>query len=129
MKESLKDAIENNFGVRKADVIIDTVANPYVFCDILEAARPNSEIVVTGNYKFPVTLEMPRIQRREINIIGHMMYVREDFADSIQLLADGKINTSKLISQEWKVEEYSEAFKFADEHSLDIMKMVVKVAR
>ncbi|MDO4261828.1 MAG: alcohol dehydrogenase catalytic domain-containing protein [Eubacteriales bacterium] len=126
---SLKEAIEQNFGVRKADVIVDCVAAPPVFQTIIEAARPDSDIIVTGNYKAPVSFEMPRIQRREINIIGHMMYVREDFADAIRLLAEGKINTRKLISQRWEFEQYPEAFAFADAHPLDVMKMVIKVAQ
>ena len=128
-KISLKDAIDQNFGVRKADVIVDCVAAPPVFQTILDATRPSSEIVITGNYKAPITLEVPRIQRREVEILGHMMYVREDFADAIRLLAEGKINTRKLISQRWSFEQYAEAFIFADAHPLDVMKMVVKVAK
>ena len=126
---TLKDAIEKYFGVRKADVIVDCVAAPPVFQTMLDASRPSSEIIVTGNYKAPVTLEMPRIQRREVEIIGHMMYVREDFADAIRLLAEGKINTRKLISQRWDFEQYRDAFIFADANPLEVMKMVVKVAK
>jgi len=126
-KISLKDAIEKYYGVQKADVIVDCVAIPAVFQTILDAARPNSQIVVTGNYKFPLTFEVPQIQRREISIIGHMMYVREDFADAIRLLAEGKINTEKLISQEWTFEQYPDAFIFADKDPSQVMKMVVKV--
>ncbi len=126
-KISLKDAIEQNFGVRKADVIVDCVAAPPVFQTILDASRPSSEIIITGNYKAPVTLELPRIQRREVEILGHMMYVREDFADAIRLLAEGKINTRKLISQRWTFDQYAEALQFADANPLEVMKMVVKI--
>ena len=128
-KISLKDAIDQHFGLRKADVIVDCVAAPPVFQTILDATRPSSEIIITGNYKAPLTIEVPRIQRREVEILGHMMYVREDFADAIRLLAEGKINTRKLISQRWEFEQYAEAFAFADAHPLDVMKMVVKVAK
>lgn len=123
----LKEAIEKTFGVRKADVIIDCVAHPAVFKTIIEAARPQSEIIVTGNYKEPVTFDMPVIQRQEINIIGHMMYVREDFADAIQLLADGKIRTDKTISQVYPFDQYPEALKFASDHPLEVMKMIIKL--
>lgn len=124
---SLKDAIENTFGERKADVIIDCCAIPIVFKSIIAAARPNSEIIITGNYKDTVEFEVPMIQRREISIIGHMMYVREDFEDAIRLLAEGKITTSKTISQIFPFEKYGEALKFADEHPLDVMKMIIKL--
>lgn len=124
---SLKEVIEQSFGVQKADVIVDCVAHPAVFQTILDAARPNSEIILTGNYKDPVQFEVPRIQRNEISLIGHMMYVREDFADAIQLLADGKITVTKTISQVYPFEQYVEALKFADEHPNDVMKMIIKL--
>ena len=113
--------------MRKADVIVDCVAAPPVFQSILDAARPSSDIILTGNYKADVSLFSPRIQRTEINPIGHMMYVREDFQDAIRLLYEGKINTEKFISQRWGFEDYPKAFIFADEHPMDYMKMVVKV--
>lgn len=127
-KMSLKDAIEKCYGMRKADVIVDCVASPYVFQTILDATRPSSEVVLTGNYKAPVELFIPRIQRREVTLIGHMMYVREDFEDAIRLISEGKINTSKLISQRWKFDDYQKALEFADENPSQVMKMIIKIA-
>ena len=123
----LKDAILRVFGEDMADVIIDCVAVPQVFQSILEAARPRSEIVITGNYKEPVNIEIPLIQRREIDILGHMMYVREDFSDAIQLLYQNKINTKRLISQRFDFSDYPDAFVFADEHPMEVMKILVKL--
>jgi len=124
---ALKEAIERVFGDTKADVIIDCVAIPAVFQSILEAARPNSEIILTGNYKEPVELFIPRIQRNEISLIGHMMYVREDFADAIKLMNEGKITTHKTVTQIFPFEKYSEALKFADENPTKVMKMIIKM--
>lgn len=124
---SLKDAIEDAFGVRKADVIVDCVAVPSVFADIIAAARPNSEVILTGNYKAPVNFEIPMVQRREINLIGHMMYVWEDFEDAIRLMHEGKITISKTVSQIYPFSQYQEALNFADEHPADVMKMIIKM--
>lgn len=126
-KVPLKEAIVNAFGDRKADVIVDCVAIPPVFVDIIEAARPNSEIIITGNFKAPVSIELPMIQRREVNIIGHMMYVREDFADAISLLNDGKITISKTITQTYKFDEYKEALDFINDNPMEVMKAIVKL--
>jgi len=124
---SLKDAIHDAFGEDMADVIVDCCAVPAVFKGILEAARPRSESVITGNYKDPVELEMPMIQRREIDVLGHMMYIREDFRDAIDLLYSGRINTEKLISQRYDFEKYPDAFKFADANPMEVMKIIVKL--
>ena len=128
-REPLKDAVRRCFGSRGADVIMDCVASPAVFDSILDASRPSSEIIVTGNYKEPVKIELPRIQRREVSLIGHMMYVREDFETALELLASGKINTDRLISSEWDLEDYPRALIYADEHPMDVMKMMIRVGR
>jgi len=124
---TLKEAVEKIFGVQKADVIIDCAAVPSVFQSILDAARPNSEIILTGNYKVPVELEIPKIQRNEISLIGHMMYVREDFEDAIQLLKDGKVTISRTVSQEYDFDYYPEALDFADKNPDKVIKMIIKM--
>lgn len=122
---SIQDAIEIAFGDEKASVIIDCAAVPSLFPQILEAARPNSDIVFTGNYKSPVELYIPSIQRREISLIGHMMYVHDDFEDAIKLLYEKKIRTDKTITHRFTMDNYAEAFRLADTDSKDIMKMMV----
>ncbi len=123
----LKQAIENTFGERKADVIIDCAATRGSFVSAMEASRPSSEIVITGNYKEPMELEVPRIQRREVSVIGHMMYVREDFADAIRFLSEGKVKTAGFISQRFPFDDFDKAFAFIDEHPNDVMKAVVNI--
>ena len=118
-------AVEQCFGVRKADVIIDCAAVPAVFKQILQAARPDSDIILTGNYKEPVEFEIPMLQRREINLIGHMMYVREDFETAIRLLYENRICISKTISQRYPFGRYPEALKFADENREKVIKMMI----
>jgi L-iditol 2-dehydrogenase len=72
-------------------------------------------------------LEIPRLQRREVNLIGHMMYVREDFADAIRFLAKGTVNTNGFVSQRFALNDFDAAFKFIDEHPNDVMKAVIDI--
>jgi L-iditol 2-dehydrogenase len=124
---SLKDAIGRCFGVRKADVIIDCAGSPFTFKAILEAARPGSEVIITANFKEPVEFNVPIMQRQEITLIGHMMYVREDFQTAIELLAAGKVVTSKTITKTFGFDEYEGAFKYADANADSVMKLIVKL--
>jgi len=124
----LRGAIENTFGARKADVIIDCAATKGSFESAMDVSRPSSEIVITGNYKNPMELEVPRIQRREVSFVGHMMYVREDFADAIQFLSKGKVKTDGFISQRFPFEDFEKAFAFIDQHPNDVMKAVIDIS-
>jgi len=127
MDKNLKDVISENFGKRRADIIIDCAAVPAGFKAILEAARPSSEIIMTGNYKEPVEFTVPFLQRREISMIGHMMYVREDYRIAIELFASGKIRAEKTITKVFPFEDYVKAFEYADANADSVMKLLINL--
>jgi L-iditol 2-dehydrogenase len=125
---SLKDAVIQRFGAQKADIIIDCAALPFTFKAILEAARPSSEIIITGNFKEPVEFNVPILQRQEITLLGHMMYVRKDYAAAIDLLSHGKIHTAKTVTKTFDFKhEYEAAFKYADDEAATVMKLILRV--
>ena len=124
---SLADAIVSCFGEDKADIIVDSAANPFVFKSIMEAARKASIVVISGNYKEPVSFDVTLLQRREITLLGHMMYIHDEYEDALEQLAKGNIHTDGLITQEWTLQQYPEAFKFVDEHPNDVVKMIVRI--
>jgi L-iditol 2-dehydrogenase len=125
--KNLKELIKEIFGKQRADIIIDCAAVSAGFKSIQEAARPCSEIIITGNYKEPVEFDVPLLQRQEISMIGHMMYVREDFQTAIELLAGGKIVTEKTVTKVFPFDQYAEAFKYADTNPDSIMKLLISL--
>lgn len=127
-EKPLAQAIEDCFGADKADIIVDSAANPFVFRSILEAARKASVVVISGNYKEPVSFDVTLLQRREITLLGHMMYLGGEYEDALEQLAKGKIHTQGLITQEWTLDRYGEAFRFLDEHPGDVVKMIVRIS-
>lgn len=124
---SLAQAIEEAFGQRRSDVIIDTAATKTVFAQALDASRPSSELVITGNYKQPVELDVTRIQRREVSIIGHMMYVREDFQLAIQMVAERKVKLDGLVTRHFPLKDFGKAMEFADADPAGVMKLMLDV--
>lgn len=126
-EQTLAQAIEQCFGSDKADIIVDSAANPFVFQSIMDAARKASIVVLSGNYKEPVQLDVTQIQRREITVLGHMMYIRQEFEDGLRHLSLGNLHTEGLITQEWTLDQYAEAFRFIDDHPADVVKMIVKI--
>jgi L-iditol 2-dehydrogenase len=124
-KTPLADAVKRAFGMRGADVIIDAVGVPASLSSILGAARRGSVVVVTGNFKEPFSLEVPVIQRQEISLVGHMMYVREDFADAIRFAASGAVKLDGLVTQRFPAADLKGAFEFIDAHPGQVMKAIV----
>ena len=81
-------------------------------------------MAIVANFKVPVELEIPLIQRQQIDLRGVMMYLREDFFTAVDLVASGKVNTRGIISRYFPISELKEAYDFIDANTLDIMKVM-----
>ncbi len=75
-----------------------------------------------------MNFDVTQLQRREITMLGHMMYIRQEFDDALEQLALGNIHTEGLITQKWTLEQYPDAFRFIDEHPSEVVKMVVRIS-
>ena len=126
--EELNDAVERAFGTDGPDVIFDCAAVKATLNQATSIARKGTNIVIVGNFTEPVTIEMGLMQRREISFISVMIYLPEDFTTAIELLSAGKIHTEQLITNHFKFADYLEAYRFIDQHSNEVMKVMIDVA-
>ena len=124
----LKEVILEQFGDDEADIIIDCAGVKAIFSEAVAAARCSSKIVVVANYKEPVEIELPLFQRREVDMLGIMMYVREDFERAIDLMARKAISTSLLISDYFDIRQIEDVYPFIDNNTNSIMKVVIKIS-
>lgn len=127
-ERKLKEVIVEAFGDDEADVIIDCAGVKAIFTEALAAARCSSKLVVVANYKEPVEIELPLFQRREVDLLGIMMYVREDFERAIDLMAKKTINTSLLISDYFDIRKVDDVYPYIDNNMDTIMKVVIKIS-
>lgn len=126
-KVDLKRELHNHFDGESADVIFDCAAVGSLFEELLETAANASRLVVVGNYKAPVTFDVQRLQRREMQMYGVMQYTREDFLEARALLASGKIHTDRLITNRFPLNHLKEAFEYIDEDPGRSMKIAIMV--
>lgn len=126
-KKPLAEVIEKYFGTDRADIIVDSAATPAVFQSVLNAARSASVIVISGNYKESVPFDVTRIQRREITLLGHMMYGQKEFDEALTCLSQKKIKLDGIITQEWNLNQYPNAFHFLEQYPEQVVKMVVRI--
>lgn len=130
LEEDLGQAIEK-FSKEKGvsvDAIIDCAATEATFRQAVKHSENSSTIVIVGNYKAPVEMEIPQLQRREVALLGSMMYVREDFEKAIEFLANKSINIENMITKEFDLDDIGQAFKWVDENTSNSMKVLVNVS-
>jgi L-iditol 2-dehydrogenase len=121
----LADAISEHFGADGADLILDCAGVPQTITAAVEAARRASRIGVIANFKQSIDIELVLLQRKEVTLYGIMMYAREDFEEAIRLIAEGKLHTQELITNHFAIRQIREAYRYIDDHSDDVMKVIL----
>ncbi len=125
---ALQAVLAEQFGDDGADFIVDCAGIKPLFGEALATARPASKLVIVANYKEPVDIEMPLLQRREIDLLGIMMYLREDFERAIELMTRQEIVTAPLVSDYFDIRRLAEVYPYIDGALDKVMKVLVKIS-
>ncbi len=76
----------------------------------MSIAEKGARIVAVGVYPGRVPVAMHWVQDRELELVGTLMYVREDFLTAMELIRVGKIQTKPLISRQEPLAKVVEVF-------------------
>ena len=85
--------------------------------------------MLVGNFYDMVPVELGLVQRRELKLVGVMNYTAADYDETIQLMAEGKIQTKQLVSNYFSLRDYAAAYQYIEEHSATVMKVMVSVGK
>ena len=130
LNTDLEAAVLENFGPQRADFILDCAGSPKTLEQAIRIARRGTNIVLVGNFYDFVPVELGLVQRRELNLIGDMNYVAEDYEDAISFIAAGQIMVNELISNHFAFREYADAYQYIDDNvGGTVMKVMVDVDR
>jgi len=116
------DAARAFSGREGADLVIETAGTARAVEQALELTHPGGRVVLTGLPHEASTVNFFSIVRREIRIVGSMIY-REEFPESIQLLSQGTVLVDRLVTHRFPLDRIQEAF--AAHRSPDAIKVSV----
>lgn len=123
--QDLGQAIQKFFGSDKADLILECVGIQDTIEQAISNARKGSTIVVVGVFGQKPQVDLGLVQDRELNVLGTLMYQKEDFAKSIELLAARKLALDPLITNHFAFSSYLDAYHVIDAAHGDIMKVMI----
>ena len=87
----------------------------------------SATLVVVGVFGQTPTINMAWVQDREFRLIGTLMYLEEDFQDTIDYMAAGKIKMEPLVSKVFKFDEYGDAFKYIENNKDSSLKVLIEL--
>ncbi|MDO4514562.1 MAG: zinc-binding alcohol dehydrogenase family protein [Lachnospiraceae bacterium] len=108
------------------DATFEAVGLPSTFMNCVDAACFGGTVVDIGVGKRNLDFNYTIIQKKELNILGSRNALREDFLELIDLVASGKVDIERLITNVYPFEQAPEAFEDFASHSGDILKAMIE---
>lgn len=99
MQDDVSTVVKAHTGGNGADVAFEAVGITPAVQQTIAGTRNKGRIVWVGNNHLNVEVNMQAIVTRELQVIGSYGMTDQDFARTLQMLADGKIPTSTLINR------------------------------
>ncbi len=96
-------------GREGVDLVIETAGTPEAVEHAMDLARPGGRVVLTGLPHEPSRLSFFSVVRRELSIVGSMIYQGE-FPEAIRLLAAGAVRTERLLTHRFPLDRIQDAF-------------------
>ena len=122
-KENLTSAAKN-FG---ADVIFECVGSESTARQAVEAARKGAEIVIVGVFAKEVMFPVHLVQNRELEIVGSLMYTKEDYSDAIKLVKERRMKVRDIVTHILPLKELDRAYSILMDEKSRALKVLIKI--
>jgi 2-desacetyl-2-hydroxyethyl bacteriochlorophyllide A dehydrogenase len=106
---SLEAAARRFSGREGVDVVVETAGTPEAVTSALELVRPGGRVVLTGLPHDPTPVAFFSVVRREVTIVGSMIY-QDEFPEALRLVADRHVRTSPLLTHRFPLADIAAAF-------------------
>jgi 2-desacetyl-2-hydroxyethyl bacteriochlorophyllide A dehydrogenase len=104
------DGVAREFSGREGlDLVVETAGTPEAVSHAIALARPGGRVVLTGLPHEPTPVAFFGVVRREIAIVGSMIY-RDEFGEALGLMARGAVRGRPLITHRFSLAAIGEAF-------------------
>ena len=120
----LEDVARAFSGREGVDVVIETAGTAEAVAHGLALVRPGGRVVVTGLPHEPTPVAFFSVVRREITLVGSMIY-QDEFPEAMRLVAAGTVCTRPLVTHCFDLDAIGEAF--AAHERPDSIKVAVRL--
>ena len=124
--QDLEKAIKELWGEDGADAIIECVGLQSAIDQAINIARKGSDIIVAGVFGDMATVNMGLVQDKELNLLGTLMYTKEDWMDTIKFVSEKKIVVEPLMSARFPLSKLDEAFLFIEDNKDIAIKVLIE---
>jgi L-iditol 2-dehydrogenase len=121
------DAVKENLGLEGFNLAFECVGVEPTMRNAIENIEKGGKIVVVGVFAENPRINIGFVQDRELNIIGTLMYKRDDYIEAVSLIDSERIKIKPLFSKHFDFFKYNEAYNFIEKERDKIMKVFIDV--
>lgn len=107
--EDLGEASRHFSGREGVDLVVETAGSPEAVAHALALVRPGGRVVLTGLPHEPTPVSFFGVVRREITIVGSMVYQGE-FPEALALVGSGAVRGEPLLTHRYGLDRIADAF-------------------
>lgn len=109
-RDNLLEIVRDYSGGRGADLVYECAGSAASLSICWEAVRKEGALVPLGVYPGPIVTDFNKITMKELRVIGSYAYVWTSWERGLRLLADRKVSAEPLVSHEFPLQQFREAF-------------------
>lgn len=122
--ENCKEIVNNESEHGGADVVLEVAGTEETFKMAWDCARPNAIVTIVALYDKPMILPLPEMYGK--NLIFKTGGVDGcDCEEILSLIAQGKIDTTPLITHKYKLEDIEKAYEVFENKQDNVMKIAI----
>jgi L-iditol 2-dehydrogenase len=110
-QDNVLEAVHQITAGQGADTVYECAGSAASLDLCWQAVKKEGTVVPLGMYAGPITTDVNAISKKELRVIGSYGYVWISWQRSVKLLAEGRVKTEELISHEYPLERFAEAFE------------------
>ncbi len=122
---SQEDVVERVKEITNGEMLdfVQDCAGAVPLADIaMNSIKKTGAYYITGLFHAPVPMNLGKVVRSEIDIFGTICYTREEFKECLDLIQDGRVQVTPLITHHFALKDMQQAFDtFQSRQAIKIM--------
>lgn len=114
-------------GGRGFDVCVEACGSSVTFLNCIDCAAFAANIILIGNGKKETTFLHSILLKKELNVFGSRNSLKSDFMDVIDIIASGRVDVLKMVSDIYPMDKADDAFKALANNLGDLCKILVNI--
>lgn len=123
--ESLAGASERAFGSDGFDIALDCAGSAATISAAVDGVNKGGTIVVVAVFQEKPPVDLAVVGDRELNLVGTLMYRREDYEEAVRRIGAGEIVTEPLESKHFPFEQWPGAYEYIAREGANVMKVFI----